>query len=146
MRTTLLRNTAVANRRFRKIWKNTLKPLAVQALVILIGLLLLSFSLKPLGIGWDLFWISDNISLLEEYSSWSPADHEEYGALIEARGEIKDSSAIGYLMVMAGAHPLTQMLRIIILFALAIMDICIISFIFFILWMDLKKIWKAIFH
>lgn len=102
--------------------KSTLKVLLAQAIFLIVTVCILIFSLKVFATAAHLFLISDNIHFLEEYSDWNDEDLNYYNELIAERIAVKNESAIGFVLVVAGENLFTQLLRITILIGLFAFD------------------------
>ena len=99
---------------------NRSKVLLAQAIFFAIAIAFFIFSVDVFAKSLQLFFISDDIHFMEEDGRWTDADHEHYDELIAERLQVKDSSVVGFLLVVSGANAFTQILRIIILFGLFI--------------------------
>lgn len=102
--------------------KSTLKVLLAQAIFLIVTVFILIFSVKVFATAAHLFLISDDIHFIEQYSNWDDEDHQRYDELLAERLEVKNESAIGFALVVAGANAFTQILRIIILIGLFAFD------------------------
>jgi len=96
------------------------KVLLAQAIFLAVAIAFFIFSMNVFAKSLHLFFISDDIHFMEEDGRWTDVDHERYDELIAERLQVKDSSVVGFLLVVSGANVFTQILRMIILFGLFI--------------------------
>lgn len=100
--------------------------LAARGLLLVVTLMVLLFSADVFSISLNLFFISDDISFMEENGNWTDEDHEHYDNCITIRNDIKDNSLTGFLLVQAGANVITKMIRMIIIIALFFADMFVL--------------------
>lgn len=84
----------------------------MRVVFLAVTLSFMMLSSKTLCIGFQLWSISDSITYLESYASWSDEDKALYDEIQGHRQAIKESSTIGCLMVEAGATAWGQLLRL----------------------------------
>lgn len=92
--------------------------LATRGILLLATLVFLLFSLDVFSISCRLYFISDDVSIMEQYGKWTAADLEHYDELMAERVTIRDNSLTGFLLVQAGATVVGQIFRMIILMVL----------------------------